>query len=264
MAQYRTQGSLNPLIWVRSILYFILYNVMGITHSFFCVLIGPFLPFEKRYRFVNLWSAGAMRLLRYLNGVEIEIRGMENLPADGRFVLLANHQSSWETFQLQVVISPQATVLKRELLWIPFFGWGLALLDPIRINRSQAAGALKQVIQQGKEKLARGIPVVIYPEGTRQSPGELGDFNAGGAMLACQANVPVVPVVHNSGDCWPARSLLRAPGKIIVEVGKPISTEGKKPRQVNDETREWIRQGFERISAEVGHGSSDPAPAEAG
>lgn len=253
MPVYRTQVPVTPWIWFRSLVFFITYNLMGIGHSLLSVAIGGLLPFDKRYRFVNLWSRGAMVLLRWLNGVEIEIRGREHLPADGRFVVIANHQSSWETFQMQVLIAPQATVLKRELLWIPFFGWAVALLKPIKIDRSKASNALKQIMRQGKEKLEQGIPVVIYPEGTRQPPGQIGSFNVGGAMLACQAKVPVVPVVHNSGDCWPARSLLRAPGKIVLEFGPPISCEGKKPRQVNEETRAWIEARFRRISEEVGH-----------
>jgi 1-acyl-sn-glycerol-3-phosphate acyltransferase len=253
MPVYRTQVPINPWIWFKSLVFFITYNLMGIGHSLLCVTIGLFLPFETRYRFINLWTHGAMALLRALNGVQIEIRGRENIPADGRFVVIANHQSSWETFQMQTIFSPQATVLKRELLWLPFFGWALALMKPIRIDRSKASNALKQIMRQGKKKLEQGIPVVIYPEGTRQPPGHIGTFNVGGAMLACQAKVPVLPVVHNSGDCWPARSLLRVRGKIILEIGPAISCEGKKPRQVNEETRAWIEEHFRRISEEVGH-----------
>lgn len=251
MPAYRTQVPVNAWIWFRSLVFFVTYNLMGIGHSMLSVAVAPFLPFGKRYDFVNLWSRGAMWLLRHLNGVEIEIRGREHLPADGRFVIIANHQSSWETFQMQVLVSPQATVLKRELLWIPFFGWAVALLNPIKIDRSKASNALKQIMRQGKERLGQGIPVVIYPEGTRQPPGQVGSFNVGGAMLACQADVPVIPVAHNSGDCWPARSLLRAPGKIILEFGPPISCEGRKPREVNELARQWIAERFEGISLET-------------
>ena len=230
-------------IKIRSVLFFVLYNLAGIIHSIFCVLIGPFLPYRHRYNFVNLWTGFAMWLLQRLNGVRIQVEGRENLPA-GAFVVLANHQSSFETFYMQLLIRPQATVLKRELLWLPFFGWALALLKPIKINRSKGNAALKSVLQQGKQRLSDGIPVVIYPEGTRQTPGTLGKFNHGGAMLACQAGVPVVAISHNSGDCWPARSWLRLPGTITLRISPPISSDGKKAKVVTTEAENWIRQHY--------------------
>ncbi|MCG8392463.1 MAG: 1-acyl-sn-glycerol-3-phosphate acyltransferase [Pseudomonadales bacterium] len=230
-------------IRIRSVLFFVLYNLAGIIHSFFCVLIGPFLPYKRRHRFVNLWTRVAMWLLQHLNGVRIRVEGRENLPA-GPYVVIANHQSSFETFYLQLLISPQATVLKRELLWLPFFGWGLALLKPIKIDRTKGSAALKSVLSQGKERLRDGIPVVIYPEGTRQAPGTLGKFNHGGAMLASQAGVPVVAISHNSGDCWPARSWMRLPGTITLRISPPISSEGKKAKQLTTEAERWIHQHY--------------------
>ena len=230
-------------IKIRSVLFFVLYNLAGIIHSIFCVLIGPFLPYRHRYNFVNLWTGFAMWLLQRLNGVRIQVEGRENLPT-GAFVVLANHQSSFETFYMQLLIRPQATVLKRELLWLPFFGWALALLKPIKINRRKGNTALKSVLLQGKQRLDDGIPVVIYPEGTRQAPGTLGKFNHGGTMLACQAGVPVVAISHNSGDCWPARSWLRLPGTITLRISPPISSDGKKAKVVTAEAENWIRQHY--------------------
>lgn len=230
-------------IKLRSALFFLLYNLIGIAHSFLCILIGPWLPFPQRYRFVNLWTHAAMGLLRRLNGVEIKVEGREHLP-EGSYVVLANHQSSWETFYLQLLISPQATVLKRELLWLPFFGWGLALLKPIRINRGKGSAALKSVLRQGQEKLAAGIPVVIYPEGTRQSPGTLGKFNHGGSMLACQAGVPVIAIAHNGGDCWPARSWLRFPGTITVRISAPFSSADKNAKALTQQVENWIHENY--------------------
>ncbi|MBM7332204.1 lysophospholipid acyltransferase family protein [Alloalcanivorax marinus] len=229
----------TPGIVIRSVLFFILYNLAGVVHSFFCVLIGPFLPFRKRYRFVNLWTGFSMALLRHLNGVRVRVEGREHLPAGG-FVVLANHQSSWETFFLQLLISPQATVLKRELLWLPFFGWGLALLRPIRIDRGKGRAALKALLSQGTSRLHEGVPVVIYPEGSRQSPGTLGHFNHGGALLACRAGVPVVAMAHNSGDCWPARSWLRFPGEITLRISPVINTDGKDAKTVTAAAEQWI------------------------
>ena len=231
-------------IWLRSLLFVLLYNLMGITHSLFCLLFAPFQSFEQRYRFINLWTRATMWLLRHLNGVHIEVEGLENIPAGQPVVIMANHQSQWETFYLQLLVSPQATILKRELLWVPFFGWALALLKPIAIDRKKPSQALKTILRAGEQRLKDGISVTIFPEGTRQAPGTLGRFNNGGAMLACRAGVPILPVVHNSGDCWPARSLLRYPGTIRLRICKSIKTEGKRARQVNDETRQVIESAF--------------------
>ena len=234
--------SLN--IAVRSVLFFLLYNLMGIIHSLLCLLAAPFQSFEQRYRFVNHWTRATMWLLRHLNGVRVEVEGLENIPRNQAMVVMANHQSQWETFYLQLLISPQATILKRELLWVPFFGWGLALLKPIAINRSKSAQAIKTVLRVGKQRLDAGISVVIYPEGTRQAPGTLGRFNGGGASLAVHAGVPVLPIAHNSGDCWPARSIKRYPGTIRLIIGEPISVADKSTDQVKAEVRDWIARHY--------------------
>lgn len=234
-------------IRLRSILFFVLYNLMGVFHSLASVAVAPFQTFEQRYRFVNRWTQATMWLLRRLNGVEIEVSGLENIPSDEPVVVLANHQSQWETFYLQLLFTPQATVLKRELLWVPFFGWALLLLRPIAIDRGQPSQALKTLLRVGQERLAQGVSVVIYPEGTRQPPGHMGQFNAGGAMLACRAGRRVVPIAHNAGDCWPARSLWRFPGTIRVVIGEPIDCAGETAKAVNEKAEEWIRATLERL-----------------
>jgi 1-acyl-sn-glycerol-3-phosphate acyltransferase len=233
-------------IAVRSLLFFVLYNLMGIIHSLICLIVAPFQSFEQRYRFVNHWTRGTMWLLRHLNGVRVEVEGLENIPRDRAVVVMANHQSQWETFYLQLLIAPQATILKRELLWVPFFGWALALLKPIAINRSKSSQAIKTVLRVGKQRLDAGISVVIYPEGTRQPPGTLGRFNGGGASLAVHTGVPVLPVVHNSGDCWPARSMKRYPGTIRLIIGQPIDTAGRDVRSVSAEAADWIQRHYPR------------------
>ncbi len=239
--QRRVVRTVDLGVRLRSILFFILYNLLGIVHSLVCVAVAPFQSFEQRYRFVNLWTRATMWMLRKLNGVQIQISGLEKIPKDEAVVILANHQSQWETFYLQLLVTPQATVLKRELLRVPFFGWALALLRPIPINRRQPGQALKTILRNGQERLDAGISVVIYPEGTRQPPGQLGRFNAGGAMLACRAGRRVVPIAHNAGDCWPARSIWRLPGTIQVVVGDPIDCAGDTPKGVNEKAEQWIR-----------------------
>lgn len=240
----RLDRTLRPVslgVRLRSILFFILYNLLGIVHSLACVAVAPFQRFEQRFWFVNLWTRATMWLLLKLNGVQIQVSGLEKIPHGEPVVILANHQSQWETFFLQLLVAPQSTVLKRELLWVPFFGWALALLRPIPIDRGQPSQALKKILRTGQERLDAGISVVIYPEGTRQPPGQLGRFNAGGAMLACRANRRVVPIAHNAGFCWPARSLWRFPGTIHVVIGDPIDCAGDTPKAVNQKAEEWIR-----------------------
>lgn len=241
----------NLLVSVKSVLFFVLYNLMGIIHSSLSVLVAPFQTFEQRYRFVHLWTAASLWLLRHLNGIHIEISGVENIPSDQNVVVISNHQSQLETFYLQLLIAPQITVLKRELLWVPFFGWALALLKPISINRKQRAGALKTVVKVGTDRLKEGINVVIFPEGTRQTPGTLGAFSAGAAMLATHSGASILPIAHNAGDCWPARSIKRYPGTVRFVVGAPISPAGKSTKQLNKEITLWVSANYPGTLADV-------------
>lgn len=238
------EGPVSLGVRLRSILFVVLSALLAVVHAPMILLVAPFLSFERRYRVVNIWSAVIMWLLRHLNGVHIDVEGREHIPRDRGVVVMANHQSPWETFYLQLMISPQATILKRELLWIPFFGWGLALLKPIAIDRSAGTQALKAVVSQGTERLHDGISVTIFPEGTRQPPGTIGRFNPGGAMLATRAGADVLPVVHNSGDCWPGRSWIRYPGTIRMVIGAPISSQGKSAKVLTAEVARWITEHY--------------------
>ncbi|MBK1721867.1 lysophospholipid acyltransferase family protein [Thiocystis violacea] len=235
-------------IWLRSLAFFVLYNLFGILHSLISLVLAPLMGFERRHWFVNLWTRLSMWLLRRLNGIEIHVSGVENIPPDRPVVVMANHQSEWETFYLQLLVSPQSTVLKRELLWVPFFGWALALLKPIAIDRRKPINALKCLLREGKQRLDAGISVVIFPEGTRQPPGEIGKFNAGGAKLACHAGRPVLPVAHNAGRCWPARSMLRFPGRISLVIGRPISCDAG-PDALMRDAEHWIRDTASTLPA---------------
>jgi len=241
---------------LRSLLFFILYNLMGVVHSLVSLALAPFQTREQRHCFVNHWTRATMWLLRRLNGIEIEVVGRENLPRDEPVVIMANHQSEWETFYLQLLISPQATVLKRELLWVPFFGWALALLEPIAIDRGKPVKALKTLLRVGKERLDQGVSVVIYPEGTRQPPGQVGRFNAGGARLACQAGRRVLPMAHNAGDCWPARSLLRKPGRIQLVIGEPMDCASGVD-ELTSRVEQWIRETATSLMAESARARSE-------
>jgi len=171
----------------------------------------------------------------------VHVEGLENLPKDGAYVAIANHQSEWETIFFQVLIRPHCIVLKQELLKIPFFGWALALLDPIALDRSQKRGALKQLLGQGKDRLERGIPVIIFPQGTRLPSGEIGVFNKGGAMLAASAKVPLIPMAHNAGVFWPGKNFLKKPGTITLRIGKPIETEDTGVSDLHNASVNWLK-----------------------
>ena len=186
--------------------------------------------------------------LRVVCGLSHKVEGLENLPKVPS-VVFAKHQSAWETFSFQTIFPPQAWVLKRSLLWIPLFGWGLAATRPIAIDRSNVSKSLRQVMVQGTRILEEGRWVVLFPEGTRIAPGEFGRFNASAALLAMRANVPLVPVAHNAGDFWQRRQFAKKPGVITVRVGEPIYPEGRKPRDVNNQAEQWVRQTMPEISS---------------
>ncbi len=228
--------------YVRAFLFYLVMIVATVVHSTLCLIFVSWLPFRLRFKIVSSVNHVFIGWLRVVCGVRYQLVGKENLPQDRPFVLLVNHQSEWETIYLQLLVQPISTVLKRELLRIPFFGWALALLRPIAIDRSQRSGAMKQVLKQGKQRLAEGVPVVIFPQGTRVAAGQLGTFNKGGAMLACSAKVPVVPMVHNAGEHWPSGRFTKVPGLIRIEIGAPITTEGRSVDEVFQQSTNWIAE----------------------
>ena len=164
------------------------------------------------------------------------------LPIYEPAVILSQHQSAWETLAFQEIFPPQVLVLKRELLWIPFFGWGLALMSPIAINRANGRAALRDIARRGKERLAQGFWVVVFPEGTRVRPGQRREYQQGGAWLAAQCGVPVVPVAHNAGRLWPRNGFLKRPGTVTVRIGPPIEAANRDPKTINELARTWIEE----------------------
>ena len=169
---------------------------------------------------------------------------------DQPFIALVKHQSAWETMSLLFLLPPHCWVLKKELLRIPIFGWGLALAKPIAIDRSQSKAALKQLLQQGKDRLGKGLSVVICPEGTRIAPGTSGKFNAGGSMLASQAKVPVVPIAHNSGSYWQRNSFIKRPGTIKLVIGQVIDPAMHSASEINSLSKQWIEETVQGLESE--------------
>lgn len=225
---------------LRSLIFLLLQTILTLPFG----LLAPFLlPFPRvpRYRFITLWGRMVIFLARWILGIRFRVRGLENLP-DSPAVVLSKHQSAWETIAFQQIFPPMSFVLKKSLLHIPFFGWGLALFSPIAINRAAGREALKQVESIGRERLAQGFWLLVFPEGTRMAPGEVGNYQIGGAWVAVKAGVPVVPVAHNAGRCWPRNAFIKRPGMIDVVIGPPIATAGRKAGDVLAETQAWIEQ----------------------
>jgi 1-acyl-sn-glycerol-3-phosphate acyltransferase len=216
----------------------VLQVVLTTLFSLLALLTFPFTPLT-RYRLISSYARTMIWLLKVVCGIRHEVLGIENIPAEP-CVVLCKHQSAWETLALQFIFPPQAWVLKRELLWIPFFGWGLAMTSPIAINRSDGKGAVKQLLKQGKQRLAQGFCVVVFPEGTRIPFGQRGKYKIGGALLAASSGAPVVPVAHNAGRLWGRNSFIKRPGLVTMSIGQPIVTKGIKADVINSSTEAWI------------------------
>jgi 1-acyl-sn-glycerol-3-phosphate acyltransferase len=213
-----------------------------ITPPYALLALATFpLPPMARYRIISGWSRLVIWLSRLILGIDWRVEGREHLPARPS-VILSKHQSAWETLAFQQIFPPQVLVLKRELLWIPFFGWGLALMSPIAIDRSRGFAALRSMARGGRERLAQGFWVVVFPEGTRVAPGERRDYQLGGAWLAAASGAPIVPVAHNAGLVWPRNAFIKRPGTVTVRIGPPIDTVNRDPKAVNALAETWIEE----------------------
>ncbi len=234
------------MTWLRSFLFTAFLFLSVPVYATAVLLLAPF-GHRVYYRMAVAWARANLWLLEKLCDLRFEVEGMENIPREP-CVLYWKHESVWETMAGAVLFPPQTWVVKRELMWLPFFGWGLALLKPIAINRKAGRTAVRQVMSQGRERLADGLFVVIYPEGTRVLPGQERRFGISGAALAKSAGRPILPVAHNAGDFWPRRSLLKHPGVIKVVIGRPIATGNLSNEEITARGREWIAATIGRIS----------------
>lgn len=240
-------SGIEALNAVRSALFFTGYAVLTITWGTLGILLGWLMPYRARFTFIiSIWTGMILLWLRITCGIKAEVHGRENIP-NTPCVVFAKHESTWETLFLQQLFAPQATLIKRELLNIPFFGWAFRLLRPIAIDRSSPRGALKHLISAGKERLANDIWVVLFPEGTRMPTGELGRFSPGGAALAAATGQPILVVSHNAGRYWPAHRFSKRSGTVQVCIGKPLITEGKSTKEINSEAQEYMRLLTEQV-----------------
>ena len=225
---------------IRSYLfYFLYYGVTVIVGTLGMLLI--WLPFKPRAQLMLMMNRLSCWLLKICCNVKYDITGQENIP-EGPCVVMANHQSAWETIYLQLHFWPISTVLKRELFKIPFFGWGIRLMWPIAIDRGNPRAALKQITQEGKLRVEAGHKLLIFPEGTRCPVGELGNFNRGGANLAVDNNIPVVAVAHNGGEIWPPKTVMKNSGTIKMVISPPFSPEGTNAKQLTKDVQAWVEQ----------------------
>lgn len=228
------------MTFLRSLLFFL--GLIAVTPPYSIVALAAFpLPAQARWRVISGWARIILWLARAVAGISFRVEGLENMPKLPA-IILSKHQSAWETLAFQVIFPPQVQVLKRELLWIPFFGWGLALMSPIAIDRSRGTGALRRMAERGAQRIAQGFWIVIFPEGTRVSPRERSKYHAGGAWLACKLGTPVVPVAHNAGLYWGKNHFIKRAGEIRVQIGEPIHPAELSPAALNAKVEEWIEQ----------------------
>jgi 1-acyl-sn-glycerol-3-phosphate acyltransferase len=226
-------------VFVRSTLFALAQAVATPLFWVIAMLTFP-LPLIARYRVISTWSRLMIFLARTLCGIRYRIEGREHIPQQP-CIVLSKHQSAWETLAFQIIFPPQVWVIKRELLRVPFFGWGLAMLKPIAIDRGAALRALRMMAAQAHDRLERGFWIVVFPEGTRTASGTHGKFHVGGAWLAAQTGAPVLPVALNAGELWGRHAFLKYPGTITVRIGAPLAPQTRKADDLNREAESWIR-----------------------
>lgn len=248
------------MLALRSALFLLFQVVTVVPYAIGCLLVAP-LPRRLRYRYTVGWPRLVILAARVLVGIRWQVIGASRLP-DGPAILLSKHQSTWETLFLASWMPRELCyVFKRELLFLPFFGWGIALLDMIHIDRKRGADAFEQLVSQGSRKLAEGRWIIIFPEGTRTPAGSQGRYKSGGARLAVRTGAPIVPIAVNSGECWPRRAFVLRPGLITVSIGPTIPAAGRGADEVNAEVEGWIESEMRRLSPHLYAGDSRPPAA---
>lgn len=227
---------------------------MGASLALFscAVLVTAMFPYRVRYAVVPLWPRLLLWLLDKLCGLKYEVEGLENLPEEPAIVM-AKHQSTWETFAFFRFFPMLTWVVKKELLWVPFFGIVMGLLKPIALDRGKGRRAMEQLVEKGKAAMDEGRWVVIFPEGTRIPKGKKGRYKAGGAYLASKTGRPIVPVAHNAGSFWWKRSIIY-PGTVRVVIGPVIESKGRRPEDLIKETENWIETKVQELE-----GRTEPA-----
>lgn len=233
-------------LFIRSLIFFI-FSTIAICIYSTIVVCSLFLPLRYRHAEIRACLSFHFYVLKHVCHIDYHVEGLEHIAKMKAGVVLSKHQSTWETFFLPLIFHNPAVIAKRELLWIPFFGWGLAAADPITINRSERTSAMQQIIQKGKKCLDAGRWVLVFPEGTRIPSGMVGKYKLGGARLAAASGYPVIPVAHNAGRFWPKRKFIKRPGTVRVVIGPLIDSKDKTPEEVMTLAKTWIEETMKRI-----------------
>lgn len=233
-------------LYIRALL-FLIYAMGTMIPFSFIILISAIFPLSFRHLLIRSYLRAYLYMLKLICHLDYEIEGLENIPNDRNGIILCKHQSTFETFLLPTIFHQPAIILKKELYWLPFFGWGLALSDPIAINRSQKGSAMQQIIEKGKKRLDDGRWVLVFPEGTRVAPGTVGQYKLGGPRLAAATGYPVIPIAHNAGRYWPKRKFIKKPGTIRVVIGPLIESKGRTPEEILALAKDWIETTMTRI-----------------
>jgi 1-acyl-sn-glycerol-3-phosphate acyltransferase len=244
--QKKLPGKFSMLI--RSTIFSIVVPVFTVFYSMLCVA-SYVMPLRYRFHVVMGWSRTIVWLLKVICCIDYKITGRENIPKDRNGIVMSKHQSAWETFYLPPRFHQTAIILKRELYWVPFFGWGMAASNPIGINRNDKLSAMNQIITKGKQCLEEGRWVLVFPEGTRIAPGEVGKYRLGGARLASDSGYPVLPVAHDAGYYWSRRKFIKTPGTIEVVYGPIIETKGRTAEEILALTKDWIEGTMVKLAA---------------
>ena len=231
--------------YVRSILY-LAFMWLTIPFATSIFLLAYPVPYKYRSKLISSWSNITLKVLGFICGLKFEITGRENIP-DKPCIIFCKHQSTWETMALQLLFTPQVWVLKQELLWIPFFGWTLASMKSIAIDRKSGKKALRQIVEQGTQRLEEGNWVVIFPEGTRKRPGDKPDYKIGGAMLASKSGFDVLPIAHNAGEFWPKGQFVKRAGTIKMVIGPLIKSSELTTKQISQQSEQWIESTQNKI-----------------
>lgn len=243
-------------LFIRSLLFLILSVSSICLFSTFCVVSLLFLSLKQRFYLIQKFLGFNIYLLKKICLIDYEVEGLENIPKDRIGIILSKHQSTWETFFLPLFFNNPAIISKREILWIPFFGWGLATAKPIIIDRKKRFLSMQQIYIKGKQSLEEGRWILIFPEGTRIPPGKIGRYKLGGARLAAETGYPILPIAVNSGRYWGRRQFIKQPGTIKVVIGPLIESKGRTPEELLYLTKYWIEKTMVRIDCLVDESTS--------
>jgi len=242
--QARKYSRLN--LFIRSSIFSSILVPTCILYSLICILSTP-LSLYWRSRIARWWIIGMVKLCKIICHIDYQIEGLQNLKKAKTPIVMSKHQSAWEAFYLTAILPEAAIITKRELMWVPFFGWAFNVLKPISINRSNKKSAMQQLIEQGKVALDQGRPMLIFPEGTRIPAGKVGHYKLGGARLSEATGYPIVPVAHNAGRYWPRRQFIKIPGTVRLCFGPPIYPQGKTAEEILALTKDWIENKMTEI-----------------